>query len=284
MVCPDCLSGHVRTETPTGNVAKIHGRDTYIASPAAGVKPKGLIVIISDLFGWEFVNTRLLADQYAAKGDFLVYLPDFMSGPAVPVWITDVLPKVMSSATLGDWVWKPWYASQIMFYVFPWIFTNRWSVSWPIVRSFFEAVRSHEGSSLSIGAAGFCWGGKHAIFLTHVDSVTFADADGGKKPLVDAIFIAHPSVVTYPDDVEKVAKPASMAIGDQDMSVTMAQVGLTQKVWAEKRDVMETEVVVYPGANHGFSNRVDHFNENLLKQARDAEDQAISWFAKHLKR
>lgn len=91
MVCPDCLSGHVRTETPQGRVAKIHGLDTYIADPPAGVPPKGLIIMCPDVFGWEFVNSRLLADKYAAAGDFLVYLPDFMNGPATPAWMT-VLP------------------------------------------------------------------------------------------------------------------------------------------------------------------------------------------------
>lgn len=88
MVCPDCLSGHVRTETPKGRTAVIHGRDTYIAEPPAGVEPKGVVIMLSDLFGWEFVNSRLLADQYAAKGPFIVYLPNLMSGAAVPVWLT----------------------------------------------------------------------------------------------------------------------------------------------------------------------------------------------------
>lgn len=35
--------------------------------------------MIPDAFGWDFVNNRLLCDQYAEKG-FLVYLPDFMGG------------------------------------------------------------------------------------------------------------------------------------------------------------------------------------------------------------
>jgi hypothetical protein len=91
MSCPDCLGGHVRDGTPTGKVAKIHGRDTYIAEPLAQAKPKGIIIIVSDIFGWEFVNSRLLADHYATSGNFLVYLPDFMNGSAVPVWLTVVL-------------------------------------------------------------------------------------------------------------------------------------------------------------------------------------------------
>jgi dienelactone hydrolase len=71
-----------------------------------------------------------------------------------------------------------------------------------------------------------------------------------------------------------------MAVGDKDMSVTMAQVAIVQKTWDNKQDV-DTEVVVYPGANHGFAVRVDHFNANLLEQCQEAEDQAIKWFEKH---
>lgn len=41
---------------------------------------KGIIVIVPDAFGWEFVNNRILADHYASAGDYLVYLPDFMDG------------------------------------------------------------------------------------------------------------------------------------------------------------------------------------------------------------
>ncbi|KAK3335623.1 Alpha/Beta hydrolase protein [Cercophora scortea] len=277
MSCPDCLRGHVRDGTPTGKVAQIHGRATYVAEPPSGTQPKGVVVMVSDIFGWDFVNSRLLADHYAASGGFLVYLPDFMDGTGIPSWLTDVLPKAMSSKTIGDWLWKPWYMSQIAFYVVPWMISNRFGVSWPKVRSFFEAVRHDEGSRLSVGAAGFCWGGKHSVVLTHAESIT----DDG-KPLVDAIFIAHPSVLKYPDDYQKVTKPASMAIGDKDMTVTMEQVALVQKTWGDMPDV-DTEVVVYPGANHGFAVRVDPFNENLLRQCREAEDQAVAWFSKYLK-
>lgn len=41
---------------------------------------KGIVVIIPDAFGWEFVNNRLMVDEYARKGDFTVFLPDFMNG------------------------------------------------------------------------------------------------------------------------------------------------------------------------------------------------------------
>ncbi len=36
--------------------------------------------MISDAFGWSFVNNRILADKYAKNGHFRVFLPDFMDG------------------------------------------------------------------------------------------------------------------------------------------------------------------------------------------------------------
>jgi len=80
MSCPDCYSGSIHSGTPKGRVERIHGRPTYIAEPAVGKPVKGIIVIAPDAFGWEFLNNRILADHYAAKGSYLVYLPDFMDG------------------------------------------------------------------------------------------------------------------------------------------------------------------------------------------------------------
>lgn len=39
--------------------------------------------LITDAFGWDFVNNRVLCDNYAQRG-FLVYCPEFMNGAAPP--------------------------------------------------------------------------------------------------------------------------------------------------------------------------------------------------------
>lgn len=82
MSCPSCFSGGVTTLKPTGTEETIHGRPTYVAKPEDGVTPKGIVVFITDAFGWDFVNNRVLCDIYAKKGGFLVYCPDFMDGKA----------------------------------------------------------------------------------------------------------------------------------------------------------------------------------------------------------
>jgi dienelactone hydrolase len=85
MSCPACFSGHVHKGIPGGKIQTIHGLPTYVATPPEGVTPKGMIVLISDAFGWEFINNRILSDNYAEKGGFIVYLPDFMNGLPHPL-------------------------------------------------------------------------------------------------------------------------------------------------------------------------------------------------------
>jgi len=80
MSCLECFSGHVHEGHPRGKAVKLYGLDVYVSEPTRSRPIKGIIVIVSDALGWEFVNSRLLADNYADKGDFKVYLPDFMHG------------------------------------------------------------------------------------------------------------------------------------------------------------------------------------------------------------
>lgn len=149
---------------------------------------------------------------------------------------------------------------------------NRWGVAWPRVKTFVQNIRNHEGSNLPIGAAGFCWGGKHAVTLAHRGVA----ADG--KPLVDASFIAHPSLVAVPGDIDLLGKPLSVAIGDKDFVVSeTATESMRQSL--EKVDV-ESEFRIYPGAGHGFAVRADPMNEKVMEQSKEAEEQAMAWFGK----
>jgi dienelactone hydrolase len=78
ITCSDCLTGSVKDGIPSGTVTTTHGLQAYVARPEG--TPKGVVVILPDIFGWELSNCRLLADTYAKEGGFLVYLPNFMTG------------------------------------------------------------------------------------------------------------------------------------------------------------------------------------------------------------
>lgn len=76
MSCPDCINGSLHTGTPVGSETKVGGVNAYVTGDETSSR---IIIIGADIYGWKFVNTRLLADEYAARG-FRVVVPDFFSG------------------------------------------------------------------------------------------------------------------------------------------------------------------------------------------------------------
>ncbi|CAG7917643.1 unnamed protein product [Penicillium olsonii] len=251
MSCPDCFSGHVHQGTPRGEVSTLYGLETYISQPT-DTPHRGIIIIIPDAFGWEFVNNRILADDYAEKGRYLVYLPDFMKG------ITR------------------YYLASVMAQIIPFKYHNSFESSWPIVRDFFASVRENEGSDLPLYAAGFCWGGKHVVNLGFGDDV----ASNGKS-LINAGFTGHPSFLEIPNEIEKINIPVSFALGDKDMVVKPPQIKQIQEVFEKEGKSEMGEVRVYEGAGHGFCVRADLVLSDATKQADEAESQALAWFERH---
>lgn len=91
MSCPDCFKGSVHDGEPRGKIIKLHDLDTYVVEPAEGKEVKGILVVIPDAFGWKFVNCRLLADNYANKSNYKVYMPDVMIGEHYPRFLFRLL-------------------------------------------------------------------------------------------------------------------------------------------------------------------------------------------------
>ncbi|KAN0090033.1 alpha/beta-hydrolase [Hyaloscypha variabilis] len=274
MSCPDCFKGTVHEGQPQGRVIKLHGLDTYVSEPTNGRAVKGIIVVIPDAFGWVFVNNKLLADHYADKGDYRVYLPDFMAGWSAPVWMLDTI-RVME--TPGNWFSKLINVPWLLYSLIPWYAMNRISASYPRVKTIFELLRRDEGSSLPVGAAGFCWGGKHvALLAAEVTKVN-------DKPLIDAGFTGHPSMLVMPDDVENIKLPVSFAIGDKDSHLPLEVAHKIRDIVEAKPLEQRGEMILYPDCNHGFCVRADISFEDVAKQAAAAEDQCIQWFNKQFK-
>ncbi|KAI3324190.1 dienelactone hydrolase family protein [Xylariaceae sp. AK1471] len=281
MSCPDCFNGGVHEGTPTGTVTKLHGLDVYVAEPASGNPPKGIVVLIPDVFGWDFVNIRLMADSFARKKDYRVYTPDFMNadsdtGHAAPVSTIDSIQKVLAPKTWSETLAKPYHIVSLISVVIPAIVFNRFGKTFPIVKNFMESLRRNEAAHLPIGVTGYCWGGKHVVLLA--EGLTI---DG--KPLMDAGFTAHPSALSLFGEIEKIAVPVSFALGEKDNMISPKQAKQLEEIVLAKPDGQKGECQVYPGYGHGFACRVDVKNDDP-KGAVEAEDQALAWFEKHFER
>ena len=151
------------------------------------------------------------------------------------------------------------------------MYYNRQAVAKPRIFDFFKALRQHEGASLPVGTAGFCWGGKYVALVCHD-----AEKASNGQSLVDAGFAAHPSMLALPDDIEAVQKPLSIANGSRDMALTGPGMEQVKAIFAEKEQG-KFELVVYEGAKHGFAVRGDPSNEREHKQGLEAEDQVFSY-------
>ncbi|CAN8098544.1 unnamed protein product [Discula destructiva] len=276
---PDDPSAHQHRGKPRGTMIKLHGLDTYAVHPPDNRQAKGVIIIIPDAHGIESISSKLLADTYATRGDYKVYLPDFMRGQSCPGWFLDTLKALMAP---GNYLMKPYHLMWGAYAFIPWMYHNRHTSTFPTVKAFFQAFRRDEGSSLPVGVAGFSWGGKHALLLTHQDN--FPTLDGTPRPMVDAAFIGHPTSVDVPRDFEKMRVPVSFAIPERDHHVRApAQTDLLSKVLESKAADQRGELHVYAGCAHGFCVRSDFLSAGSVEtQAVEAEDQAIAWFNSRL--
>jgi dienelactone hydrolase len=198
-----------------------------------------------------------------------------------------VMDSIMAPADLFTTIfYKPYYILRALAAFIPFMITCRRSVTKPRIFNFFQALRqSPETANMKIGAAGFCWGGQHVVLLaqdTPSSRVQRAgDGSGQISSLIDAGFTGHPSSIDVPQEIESVTIPLSIAVGDVDSVMKKEQVYQTKEI-LEKKKAGDHEVVVYPGATHGFAVRGDPRDPAARQKQEKAEAQALSWFARWL--
>jgi dienelactone hydrolase len=274
-----CASGSLHTGTPTGTVSQLHGLPVYIASPPPNKSPKGVVVILPDIFGWTLPNTRILADNFAAKGDFLVILPDFMDGNVFPQRLIISIKALDATGTFA-WAKKAYHFLRLVWYGWPFLKNDKAHLVRPRVIKFFHGLQSSH-PELPVAAAGYCWGGQWVVELCSNKEEYMVDG----KPLVVCGFTAHPSRLKVPTDIESVVHPLSIAAAGIDQQIPMAKAKqiediLKAKTAKTKDQGVEHEFVMYEDVHHGFAVRADE-NEGYERECgKKAEDQAVRWFTK----
>jgi dienelactone hydrolase len=129
------------------------------------------ILILPDVIGHRFINTQLIADQFAANG-YLVAVPDLFHGDPLPMnrgpefdmaaWRANHLPETVD----------------------------------PVVDAAVKELKENYGIK-KIGTVGYCFGAKYVVrFL--------------KKGVTDAGYVAHPSWVVA-SELKAIEGPLSIA-------------------------------------------------------------------------
>lgn len=278
-----CASGTLHTGTPKGTVSQLHGLPVYIASPPSNTSPKGIVVILPDIFGWTLPNTRILADNFAAKGDFLVMLPDFMDGNVFPHHLILSI-KALDATGPFAFVKKAYHFLRLVWYGWPFLKNDKAHLVRPRVINFFRGLQSSH-PELPVAAAGYCWGGQWVAELcSNREEYT---VEG--KSLVVCGFTAHPSRLKLPTDIEAVTQPLSIAAAGIDQQIPKAKAKqiediLKAKTAKTKDRGIEHEFVMYEDVHHGFAVRADENEGHERECGKQAEDQAVQWFMKWFER
>ncbi|CAH0047353.1 unnamed protein product [Clonostachys solani] len=292
MSCPDCFRGNTSTSLPIGKEMIIHGIPTYVSGPHMDLTPRAIIVFISDVFGWKSINNRILADRYATKGQFLVYVPDFMNGHAVDSSAMELFDEIVRPSGWFDTVAKkPFRVMRAMGMVVPFLLSCSINATHPRVVSFIRKIRASPPpfatKSLKVGGAGFCWGGKHLMMLAQDAETSGVERRGSQidttpgntQPFLDFAFVAHPVMIQVPVDIEAVKVPLSVSVGDVDIALKKAQAQQAKKI-LESKEAGRHEMFIIPGAKHGFAIRGHPNDKAEMEYADQAEAQALAWFVK----
>ncbi|KAL6710217.1 hypothetical protein ACN47E_009163 [Coniothyrium glycines] len=278
--CSECIKGTIHPGQPKGTIEPLHGLDTYVIGNRSS--PRATIVIYSDIFGLGLPNNKLIADAYAAGGEYLVYLPDFFRGDPVGLKAADALLPVDAAqqSTLAKYTGI--LASMPAFLM--WMLRHRAADEDRLCVDFLSRLRRATPEGRKIGMVGFCWGGKYALRAARECNVL--DVHGEEKPLVDAVVALHPSNLVIPEDVEKPVVPLSIGWGVEDQGVSFAQKGQVEEVHDKARKagvkVPETEHQVYRPGRHGFAVRGNPDDAQERKALEDSEAQVLNWFKKWL--
>ncbi|KPM42714.1 hypothetical protein AK830_g3851 [Neonectria ditissima] len=289
MSCPDCFKGSVHDyASPVGSETTIFGVRTYVAGVPGQRPSSSTIIFITDVFGLNLVNNKLLADHFAVATGIRVLIPDLVPGGGVPVACLSLMEDLTRPTKWWDirgHISKLVSLIQFIPHFFPVI--RGTDAAFVKYLTYARAVRAELPDGGKLGVAGYCWGGKQTSRLSKEPSL-----EGGKEPLVDAHYTAHPSSLKMPDDILNSTRqfkvPFSMAVGDRDFAVSKEQVAeLEARLRVEfgsgdGEGGYHYEVRLYEGCEHGFACRANRAKVFEDKSANMAASQAIDFFKKWL--
>lgn len=279
--CPNCFTGTIHTAKPIGHLETIHDVSTYISR--GGATSNSTIVFLTDGFGFNLVNNKLLADQYASRTGLRVLMPNLLPGGGVPLSLMELSERVMTPV-----VWynllaharRGWAAFRMATILLPFGFKVR--RLYPPVLGYVRAVRASLPLGSRLGIAGFCLGGHWSSRICSEPT-----SEGGDERLIDAHFTAHPSSVKGEDLAAFASKfrvPFSLALGDKDMMMSVEQArgseASLREVFREEPDKLE--VTIYENCGHGFALRADPKKTDENEGSDRALEQAVVWFRRFL--
>ncbi|KAJ7362833.1 Alpha/Beta hydrolase protein [Mycena albidolilacea] len=247
-LCKHCIQGVRHEGTPEGKFETIGGVECYVATPTVDYPMDKVLLYITDVFGFAFVNHQLLVDDFARNG-FKVVCPDILQGDPIP---EDALLGVEGG-----------------FDVFGWLATHGTEYARPPLDKVLAAFKA-EGVT-SVGAVGYCYGARWVFDLAFDGAIT-------------AAVVAHPSLLQVPADLEKYVATAKAPLlinsCEFDSQFPPESQAVSDKIFASFGPGYKRPY--FPGCTHGFAVRGDLSNPQVKAGKEGAFKESVEWFMEQM--
>ncbi|KIK52828.1 hypothetical protein GYMLUDRAFT_265248 [Collybiopsis luxurians FD-317 M1] len=245
--CEHCVKGVTHEGEPKGKWEEINGVNCYITTPTNDYPKDKAIIFLTDLFGPQLINSRLLADDFAANG-FKTIVPDIFNGDAAPA---DALNPG------STWDLMAWFGK------------HGPEVTRPPIDKVLESLK--KDGVTSFGVLGYCFGGRYAFDLAF---------DGVPK----AVAVAHPSLLQIPSDLEKYVSTAKAPLlinsCTVDSQFPLEAATQADKIFANFAPGYKREY--FEGCTHGFAVRGDISDPKVKAGKEGAFKATVEWLIKYL--
>ncbi|KZV89806.1 dienelactone hydrolase endo-1,3,1,4-beta-D-glucanase [Exidia glandulosa HHB12029] len=243
-----CFEAVIHEGNPTGTVELINGVDVYIALPEGEYPKDKAVLFLTDVFGMQLVNNKLLADAFAKNG-FQVYLPDYLNGDPYP----------------AD------YGNGSGFDREAWRARHTQAATRNLLDKAIAGLK--ERGITTFAATGYCFGGRYSVDLAQ-DNV------------VSVISVAHPSRYDIPKDFELLMTQSKAAFQIHSCEVDPAfpaeACAAADEIFGGGKYAPGYERRHWMGCQHGFAVRGDLSDPQVRAGKEGAFKGAVEWFQKYL--
>ncbi|KAI2606767.1 alpha/beta-hydrolase [Hypoxylon sp. NC1633] len=220
---------------PVGTEQVYEGINMYITGNAS----ETAVLYLTDIFGLDLLENKLLADSFGRAG-YLTVAPDLFNGTSAPGDI-DGEPDFNTTKFLEE---------------------HDKEATDPIIATAIDFMRNELGVN-KVVATGYCFGGRYTFRV-------LAEGNG-----VDAGFAAHPSL--WEDtEISAIMGPVSIAAADGDNANPPEARARIETLLLDNG--VPYSMALYGGTMHGFGVRANVSDPKQKFGKEEAFFQAIRWF------
>jgi len=232
----------------TGKIEKINGVETYVALPEGAYPKEKAILFLTDIFGMQLVNNKLLADGFAQNG-FATYIPDYLNGDPITM-------EMLNSKDFDRQVWGGKHGHE---------------QTRPPLDAVIKELQNR--GITTFGATAYCFGAPYLFELAIEKTVKVS-------------VTAHPSRLKVPEDLEKYAStceaPLLINSCEVDQAFPLESQAKADEIFGGGKFKPGYRREYFEGCQHGFAVKGDMSNPKVKAGKEGAFKASVEWFQKYL--